>query len=127
MTGFSYLKQCPICQREFITTNQGRRTCSSSCARVLQAAPWWFYDDEYEEGRLHLVRQILAYPGKHTKSQVKWATGAMATYLNTGKVPPPSSRYTQRNSKARQVMEEMLGAEGMADVIARATEETVTP
>jgi hypothetical protein len=121
----TYLKQCPVCLNEFTTSSQSRRTCSRPCARVLSAASWWFFDDEYKESRLHLVRQILKHPARHTRSQLKWASRAMASFLRTGEVPPPTSRYTQRASHAKQVMLEAMGEEGMAEVVRRATEETV--
>jgi hypothetical protein len=92
---------------------------------VLEAAAWWFFDDEYETSRLHLVREIMKHPARHTRSQVRWASKSMSAYLRTGELPPPMRRYTQRGSKAKRIMLEAMGEEGLAEVIRRATEETV--
>jgi hypothetical protein len=121
----TYLKQCPVCTCEFTTDHPERRTCSSPCARVLRSADWWFYDDEYAETRLSLARSILQYPEDHRSSQVRWASKLMSFYLQTGHVVAPKYRFLQPHSKARRVMEEVLGPERVAEIISVATRETV--
>ena len=123
----SYLKTCPVCRCEFVSKRADRRTCSSPCAKVLEAASWWFYDDDYAEGRLSLAQSILNHSSAHSPSQVRWASRMVDFFLRTGGVAAPKTRYLQRNSNARRVMEQNLSPERMAEIIQEATRETVDP
>lgn len=120
----NYLKQCPVCQCEFMTNSKTRRTCSSPCARVLEHAGWWFNTDEYAESRLALAQFIVNHPEQHKRNKIRWAHKIVNHYLKTGYVAAPHYRYLQPRSKARRVMEEVLGPELIEEIIQRATRET---
>jgi hypothetical protein len=121
----SYLKVCPVCTNEFVTGKENRRACSPSCSKVLKAAPWWFYDDEYERGRVSLAQSILMHPDRHKPSKVAWAKRLLRTYLQSGHPTPPVTRYLRKDSKARQVMVETLGEERTNEIVLEAFRKTV--
>lgn len=125
MDKLTYLKICPVCTNEFVTPDVRRRACSPQCSKVLKAATWWFFDDDYERGRVSLAQAILGHPHDHRPSKVEWAKNLLRVYLQQGHPPAPTSRYLQKNSKARQTMLEVLGEERTNEIVLEAYQKTV--